>query len=587
MKEFNAQTGGRYTYVDDIINLQELSLAFSQIFTDCDNFVLSGCNIGDNKITPGFVYLNGKIRKFKGASNIKTWPQYLYENNYTESVAYASGADKVGRTVYSCEIASAIPSVIDPVTGKAPSAIVMQAFNVPSLKDALFGKYALLLNPAFGMQTVKGNVTLLGSLSAGEIISKKTVKIQDGSNLLSMGFDANDFIAQSEDANGTRYKFVIKNGVGITVLVNDIKHLTISSTGVEIHTDLVAKKGVLGGIAIQHNNIFNSSDASDEGVININMTGYNGGTTHYRHTVIGNGRGKTLLSVNGKNNSIEAEGTIIIKNTPAEGIVLRALQTKESLQLLKTIVWKDANDFEIGKLGYADVSNQNYVISNIIGNVEIHGKSFVNISAAIKENGQLLSAKYVLKTDYNAALNEKADKLKVYSITSADMTFANKKAGLAQFIIGSTNATSLRSQIGAIGADTLKLYAKNDMYLADMAVNEEAKRRIRTNIGAASPSEFQAKLRDTGWIYLGEKLYVRQIGNIVSIQGTLKTKHKGTVFTLPSVVDAPPYAVYQSVSFNNSRNWSVAIAANSKSCNVKYCNGSCGNETEFSLTYMV
>ena len=31
MKEFSAQTGGRYTYADDLENLQELALALSLI----------------------------------------------------------------------------------------------------------------------------------------------------------------------------------------------------------------------------------------------------------------------------------------------------------------------------------------------------------------------------------------------------------------------------------------------------------------------------------------------------------------------------------------------------------------------------
>ena len=31
MKEFSAQTGGRYTYADDLENLQELALAFAEL----------------------------------------------------------------------------------------------------------------------------------------------------------------------------------------------------------------------------------------------------------------------------------------------------------------------------------------------------------------------------------------------------------------------------------------------------------------------------------------------------------------------------------------------------------------------------
>ncbi|MBR4405204.1 MAG: hypothetical protein IKT30_02395 [Bacteroidaceae bacterium] len=72
MKEFSAQTGGRYTYVDDIVNLQELSLAFASIFNNCDNFIISGCEISGTSISEGYVYINGKIRRFTGVSGITT-----------------------------------------------------------------------------------------------------------------------------------------------------------------------------------------------------------------------------------------------------------------------------------------------------------------------------------------------------------------------------------------------------------------------------------------------------------------------------------------------------------------------------------
>ncbi len=86
MIEFDAQEGGRYTYVDDIVNLQNLALAFGELFHDCDNFILSGCEVSGTSISAGFVYINGKLRRFNGATGITSWPQYIYESNKTESV---------------------------------------------------------------------------------------------------------------------------------------------------------------------------------------------------------------------------------------------------------------------------------------------------------------------------------------------------------------------------------------------------------------------------------------------------------------------------------------------------------------------
>ena len=42
MKEYVAETGGRYTYSDDILNLQELALSMSAIFDGCSDFRLYG-----------------------------------------------------------------------------------------------------------------------------------------------------------------------------------------------------------------------------------------------------------------------------------------------------------------------------------------------------------------------------------------------------------------------------------------------------------------------------------------------------------------------------------------------------------------
>lgn len=51
MKEFTSQTGGRYTYIDDIMNLQNLALAFTSIFDECDNFIISGCQVSGTSIS--------------------------------------------------------------------------------------------------------------------------------------------------------------------------------------------------------------------------------------------------------------------------------------------------------------------------------------------------------------------------------------------------------------------------------------------------------------------------------------------------------------------------------------------------------
>ena len=142
MKEFTSQTGGRHTYIDDILNLQDLALAFSSVFSECENFIISGCQVSDTTISSGYVYINGKIRYCAGTNAATKWPMYIYESNYTEKVSYADSNDKVGRNVYSCSVAPSVPTTNDALTGEKP-----QAINIASdgtairLKEALFGKY--------------------------------------------------------------------------------------------------------------------------------------------------------------------------------------------------------------------------------------------------------------------------------------------------------------------------------------------------------------------------------------------------------------------------------------------------------------
>ena len=158
MKEFSAQTGGRYTYVDDFINLQDLALSFANIFDECDNFVVSGCEVSGSTVSPGYVYINKKIRYFNGSTNV-TFPCYLYEQNAIETLAYANGQDKVGRKIYGCALGASVPSGDDPVTNAARQYILLdERGNCLRMGEAFFGTNCLLLSA--DEQIVRGNVVL-------------------------------------------------------------------------------------------------------------------------------------------------------------------------------------------------------------------------------------------------------------------------------------------------------------------------------------------------------------------------------------------------------------------------------------------
>ena len=69
MKEYVAETGGRDTYSDDILNLQELALSMSAVFDGCSDFIISGCMVDGAVISPGYVWLGGKFRYFEGCDD--------------------------------------------------------------------------------------------------------------------------------------------------------------------------------------------------------------------------------------------------------------------------------------------------------------------------------------------------------------------------------------------------------------------------------------------------------------------------------------------------------------------------------------
>ena len=107
MREFVAKQGGRYTYIEDFVGLQDMTIALTSMLDGCGNFIVSGCDtsgLSDNAITisSGYVFINGHIRKFEGATVDLTRPYYIVESERTESVSYAQNATQQGCIYYEC-----------------------------------------------------------------------------------------------------------------------------------------------------------------------------------------------------------------------------------------------------------------------------------------------------------------------------------------------------------------------------------------------------------------------------------------------------------------------------------------------------
>ena len=586
MKEFSAQTGGRYTYADDLENLQDLALAFAQIFDDCDNFIVSGCEITSGAISAGYVFLNGKLRYFSGATGITSWPQYIYELNSTENVTYESGGSKIGRNVYGCAIAKSVPVKQDELTGKALQSIAISSNGGLRMKDAFLGKYALLLNPANGSQTVNSIVKFAKAVSVdGDVTANKSVIIKSGAINTEINYDGTTFSVKYT-GNANNYQLSLIDGTGFCFYTNGVLVATIGISSITFNKPISASQGMFGGLVLTGSKIYQGT-ANAIGEIEINVCGYDGGTTQFRNTHIGNGKGKIVFSIIGSDGSANIYGVTKISAGTADGLVLQANVTKETKSLTNAISWCDSVNTVMARMGFLSSTDQTFSISASSYNISIVGLTTVNIGPAIMENGTLLSEKYATIDALTKALKNKANSSDVYTAIQADKKFATKGAGLMQFRSETVDAATCRSHIGAIGQNELDSYAKLDKYLSDMATSDVQKQKIRNNIGAAGVGDFQPKLPDSGWKWIKDSLHVRQIGNIVCIQGSTKTIHSGTVFTIPNTIDPPTHAVKYCVSFSNKRNWVCYIPAGQRACKVVYCNDSCGNWTEFSITYMV
>ena len=278
MKEFTSQTGGRYTYIDDIMNLQNLALAFTSIFDECDNFIISGCQVSGTSISAGYVYINGKIRYCAGTSGVSKWPMYLYENNSVERVSYADSGDKNGRNIYGCAVSSSVPIANDVLTEAPPQFISITSDGTAlRLKEALFGKYALMIDSPNSVQTVQKDVVIDGTVTANkDLTAQKGINLTSGTAKASITYNASGALSIQSQLNGKPvYKVTITEDGAIQFYIGDTLLASLDSNGMTLKVTMSLNSIKAGNIVVASNHIYNTGVAADTGSININMLGYN------------------------------------------------------------------------------------------------------------------------------------------------------------------------------------------------------------------------------------------------------------------------------------------------------------------------
>lgn len=498
MKEYIAKTGGRYTYNDDLLNLQELAMSMSAIFEGCSNFIISGCNITGGRITPGYVWINGRVRYFEGVAD-PTLPYYIYEKNHYETITYAGDVNKHGRCNYLSAGSSTISQENDEVTGNLPGYIEIRSDYAPRLIDKFVGRYALLLDSPFTRQTVKKDLLFSGTLTV-----EKELESRSGLSVASAvsGYSLRSVIKESGDGSVGIYH----NGLLVNEIVvgTDGKY-TLSRQGAALMSvdanglyadNVFCSTADFGSVRITGNDIFNHGHNTDEAQIRVNRIGYNGGNTRYRNFIVYDGRtANPLFVVEGKSSRATVNGGLTVSNN--DGLVLKSpAYLKSDKALVSLLQWQDRESERIGYIGYAAADAFDLTLRNDIGNMTIASKGFVDIQAELRVGGISLADTYVTLTDFGTALSGKVDKVSGKGLSTEDFTTAyrNKLDSIAKGSLSSGGEGWVTAGEVA-GALATKLTANDN--LGDLANVSQA----RGNLNVYSKAEGDGRyLRITNYL---------------------------------------------------------------------------------------
>ena len=489
MKEYVAETGGRYTYSDDILNLQALALSMSTIFDGCSDFIISGCTVEGSTISPGYVWLGGKVRHFEGVSDA-TFPYYIYESNRHESVVYANEVNKRGRTCYLCAAGKTIPTTTDPATGKIPAAIEVKPDYAPRFIDKFFGRYAVLLETPFQRQTIKKDLVLAGQFSANKDINSKTSVSVSGEN----GYSLKGVVKSDGNAslgaylNGLLVNEIVIRTDGTFSFIKQGKELArVTGDGISYGTSL-SNNSRIGAIHIRGCDIYNTQDVTDEGAVRINYYGVEGGGTKFRDFAVYDGKLSLnpIFKVIGKIATAQVSGLLSVYSAGRGIDLCNTAYTKDDTKLQNTLSWKDSAGSVIAAVGFDTADSYRYIIRNALGDIVIAPLGSVDVIGTLKVNGKSVADTYVTVTAYTSGMNGKVDKVEGKQLSTEDFTTEYKRKLDAISTGGITEGGTGYVTSGAV-AEALKTKLSADQNLRDVMDKGAA----RTALDVYSKTESQ------------------------------------------------------------------------------------------------
>ena len=478
MKEYVAQTGGRYTYSDDILNLQELALSLSSIFDGCSDFIISGCETDGAKITPGYVWLGGKVRRFEGAANA-VYPYYIYETNRHESVVYANDTNKLGRTCYLCAGSASVPDTEDSVTGKLPAFIEIREEYAPRFIDKFFGRYAVLLDTPFARQTVKKDLVLAGTFTGQKEIASKTAVSVSGEN----GYMLKGIVKSDGSASLGAYlsgllinEIVIRTDGTFSFMKQGKELARVTEDGLSYGTSL-SDTARIGALRIEGGDIFNTADVTDAGCVRINYHGQDGGATKYRDFAVHDGKAVPILKVIGKSATAEVFGLLSVRSA-GRGIELcNTAYTKEDPKLTNLFSWRDSAGAAIASIGYDTTDSFRFIMRNTLGDIILSPLGGVDILGTLRINGQSVADTYMTIAACTQGLSGKVDKVAGKQLSSEDFTSEYRKK-LDAITTGTLDGGGTGYVTSAAVSEALKMKLSADENLLDVMDKAAARRNL-------------------------------------------------------------------------------------------------------------
>lgn len=682
MKEFIAEAGGRYTYADDIINLQDMVLGMSALFTDCPNFIISGCVPSGAEISAGYVWIGGKVRRFEGC-NDASYPYYIYEKNSNESVAYANEVNKRGRCCYLALGGSSVPETADAITGQRPRFIEVSPDYAPRLLDKFFGRYALMTDSPFAQQTVRKDLLLTGTLSVEKgIESKHSLLVAPaGNNYVLRGYFPETGVAQIEatknGAVAAMLRLNVQNGE-VSVVSKGTVAALFQGAGCRL-VDLTSTTARLGSLHVSGDQLMNAGSTGDAGAIRVNYSGYQQGVSYYRNFEVYDGKrcASPLLQVEGLTKSVRVHAGLYVD--AGRGIWLTKTEQNGALR------WTDAKGTTVAGVGYLADGATDLTLENTLGGLVLAGKTYVDVKGDLRINGASVASTYATKRALTDGLKKKVDAVEGKGLSTCDLTKElhdklqaiatgaftgeesqqsegyvttsqvaaelKKKANLLldglddgqqqtaaknlgvysqkdadgrfgrlselfqdfiTYLVSQGKSSSeaqqvLRERLGAAGSKELAdNYVRRDGKLGDLALpNDEARKLACKALGAAYAADYEPKVTDTGWMQMSNsgsgtdtrELFVRQIGNVVCIQGRINTAKRdgsnwgGVVAIIPNKISPPKYGLRTTMADWNddhkyNRGSSFTIDGNSRKIQI-YERGMYNVTININFSYMV